>query len=108
MAAHINGSCTGVPGSVPVACGPRPSDDRSPAINAVTTFGFGADVVVGVTNAVGTTEDAGADSVVAVDTLDVPWTGGAADALGAGAALPPGVDDEDVDATDDFALSAGG
>ena len=109
-AAHMNGSCIGVAGSVPVACGPRPSDERSPAISAVTTFGRGAavasDVVSGSTDR--SADAAGTDSA-AVDTVDgVPCTGGAADGLGADTPLPPGVEADDVAAATAVELTVGG
>lgn len=105
-AAHMNGSCTGVPGSVPLACGPKPSEDNSPAMSVVTMLGGVA--------AAGAALDGGA-RVVAADeirwepdefvTESVAGISTDTTAVVFGASCVAGADADDVEAADDMALN---
>ena len=84
-----------------MACGPSPSDDRSPATSVVTTSGCGADAAVGVATAAATGKADDVFNTVVDD--DEPCTDEAADGLGADTRLRTG-----VEAAKGFELRMGG
>jgi hypothetical protein len=93
----MNGSCIGVPGTVPVACGPRPNDDKKPSISVVTRFGAaaadGAAVTAATTVGFDGTNGVADVSVADVDVVDGGLCSGVAgDVFGANSSCVTEID----------------